>query len=146
MQGRADVANAHGATHALVMDVKEARKPVEALTDGRLLDVVFDVTGNPAALAPCIQLARRLGRVVLLGDTPAPTQQVLGPGVVSDSIAILGIHGTMTPAQASAFNPWTRQEVTALFFDYVMQGRMRVSDLITHRYSPLDAPQVYAGH
>jgi len=63
---------------------------------------------------------------------------------VSDSIAILGIHGSMTPEHASEFNPWTRQECIALFFDYVLQGRMRVADLITHRHSPADAPEVYA--
>ena len=80
-----------------------------------------------------------------MGDTPTPTQQCLGPGVVSDSIAILGIHAYMTPAHGSVFNPWTRSEEVALFFDYLMQGRMKVSDLVTHRYSPADAPQVYAG-
>ena len=142
---RVKVAEAHGATHTLALDVKDTREEMAKITQGRMLDVVFDVTGNPAVLAPSIQLLRRLGRVVLLGDTPTPSQQCLGPGVVSDSIAILGIHGTMSPAQASEFNLWTHEEMIALFFDYLMQGRMRVSDLITHRHSPLDAPQVYAG-
>ena len=145
VRSRLDVARAHGATHTLALDVQSARPEIEKITDGRMLDVVLDVTGHPAVLAPSIQLVRKLGRVVLLGDTPTPSQQCLGPGVVSDSIAILGIHGTMTPAQASPFNPWTRHEITALFFDYLIQGRMQVSDLVTHRYSPLDAPQVYAG-
>ena len=145
VQNRLEVAKAHGATHALALDVKSARKKIVKITESKMLDVVFDVTGHPAVLAPSIQLLRRLGRVILLGDTPTPSQQCLGPGVVSDSIAILGIHGTMSPAQASEFNPWSREEMTALFFDYLTQGRMCVSDLITHRYSPLDAPQVYAG-
>jgi len=142
--GRLDVARAHGATHALATDVEEARPRVAEITAGRMLDAVLDVTGNPAALAPSIQLLRRLGRVVLLGDTPTPSRQCLGPGVVSGSIAILGIHGSMSPAQPSAFNPWTREEMAALFFDLLMEGRMRVSDLITDRRSPRDAPQVYA--
>ena len=93
----------------------------------------------------CIPLLRKLGRLILLGDTPHPTQQYLGPGVVSNSIAILGIHGSMTPEHPSEFNPWTRPEGVALFFDYLMQGRMKVSDLITHRYSPREAPEVYFG-
>jgi threonine dehydrogenase-like Zn-dependent dehydrogenase len=143
--GRLAVAKAHGATHTLAIDVKHARQEIERLTQGRMLDVVIEVTGHPAVLAPSIQLLRRLGRVVLLGDTPTPSQQHLGPGVVSNSIGILGIHGSMSPAQASEFNPWTRKEMTALFYDYLGQGRMRVSDLVTQRSSPLDAPQVYAG-
>jgi threonine dehydrogenase-like Zn-dependent dehydrogenase len=142
--GRLDVARAHGATHALAVDVAEARPQVAGVTAGQMLDAVLEVTGNPAALASAIQLLRRLGRVVLLGDTPTPSQQCLGPGMVSDSIAILGIHGTMSPAHPSAFNPWTREEMSGLFFEYLAQGRMRVADLITDRRSPLDAPQVYA--
>jgi len=134
----------HGVTHTLALDVESARQEVEKITNGKMLDVVFDITGHPAVLAPSIQLLRRLGRVILLGDTPTPSQQCLGPGVVSNSIAVLGIHATMSPSQASEFNPWTATEMGALFFDYVSQGRMRVADLITHRHSPLDAPQVYA--
>jgi 2-desacetyl-2-hydroxyethyl bacteriochlorophyllide A dehydrogenase len=143
IQRRLELARDHGATHTLALDVASARPDVVKITGGRLLDVVFDVTGHPAVLAPAIQLLHRLGRVVLLGDTPTPTQQYLGPGVVSNSIAILGIHATAHPEQASDFNPWSAPEMAALFFDYLLQKRMRVADLITHRYSPLDAPQVY---
>jgi threonine dehydrogenase-like Zn-dependent dehydrogenase len=145
IESRLNRARAHGATHTLQLDVKSARQEIKEITREKMLDVVFDVTGHPAVLAPAIQLLRRLGRVILLGDTPTPSQQYLGPGVVSNSIAILGIHGTMSPAQASEFNPWSAAEIIALFFDYLTQGRMRVSDLITHRYSPLDAPKVYQG-
>jgi 2-desacetyl-2-hydroxyethyl bacteriochlorophyllide A dehydrogenase len=143
VQSRLEMANAHGATHILATDVASARLEIEKITHGRMLDVVFDITGHPPVLAPAIQLLRRLGRVVLLGDTPTPTQQHLGPGVVSNSISILGIHATAMPDETSDFSPWSAAEMVALFFDYLQQGRMRVSDLITHRYSPFDAPQVY---
>jgi 2-desacetyl-2-hydroxyethyl bacteriochlorophyllide A dehydrogenase len=145
IQKRLDMARNHGATHTLASDVREVRGQIEAITGGRMLDVVYDITGHPAVLAPAIQLVRKLGRVILLGDCPTPSHQCLGPGVVSDSVAILGIHGTMTPQQPSAHNPWTRREIIGLFFDYLVQGRMSVADLITHRYSPRDAPEVYAG-
>jgi 2-desacetyl-2-hydroxyethyl bacteriochlorophyllide A dehydrogenase len=140
---RLALAREHGATHTLAMDARAARQPVAELTGGRMLDAVIEVTGHPAALAPSIQLVRKLGRVVLLGDTPTPSQQALGPGVVSNSVSILGIHGSQSPAQATEYAQWTQAAMTHLFFDYVLQGRMRVADLITQRYSPLDAPQVY---
>jgi len=142
-QGRLEMATAHGATHALAMSVQACREAVAEITRGRMLDAVYEVTGIPDALAPCIPLVRKLGRVILLGDTPTPTQQRLGPGVVSNSVGILGIHGTMVPEHASEFNPWTRDEAVALFFDYLLQGRMRVSDLVTHRLTPREAPEVY---
>ena len=145
VSSRLDVAKAHGATCVLHSDARAARLQVEEITQGRMLDAVWDVTGHPAVLAPCIQLLRKRGRVILVGDTPTPTQQHLGPGVVSNSIAILGIHGASSAPNYSEFTPWPRQEIISLFYDYLLQGRMRVADLVTHRHSPADAPKVYAG-
>ena len=133
--GRLAMARAHGATHTICADAAGARPDVVEITGGRMLDVVFDVTGHPAVLAPALLLLRRLGRLVLLGDTPNPTQQFLGPGVVSNSLTILGIHGTMHPDSWGEFAPWSRSEMYDVFLDYLAQGRMRVGDLITHRFS-----------
>jgi 2-desacetyl-2-hydroxyethyl bacteriochlorophyllide A dehydrogenase len=143
MAGRLELAHQHGATHALQVDVSEAKAFIQDITDGWLCDVVFDVTGHPATLAPSIQLVRRMGRLVLLGDTPTPSQQHLGPGVVSNSISILGTHGYVVPHQTTVFAPWTIEAMSAVFFDYLAQGKMRVNDLVTQRCSPLDAVEVY---
>lgn len=145
VQSRLDLARAHGATHTILGTSQDARQEIEAITEGRMLDAVWDVTGIPAVLATCVPLLRKRGRVILVGDTPTPTQQFLGPGVLSNTISILGVHGTSAPPDYSEFTPWTARQNTALFYDYLNQGRMCVSDLITHHYSPADAPQVYAG-
>ena len=140
---RLALAKKSGATHTLEMLVQDAKDPVRRITEGWMLDVVLDVTGVPAALAPSIQLLRRLGRLVLLGDTPTPTEQRLGPGVVSNSVSILGIHGYTIAEQRTAFTPWTTREMSDVFFTYLQRGSMNVKDLVTHRYSPDDAPSVY---
>lgn len=145
VQGRLALAQAHGATHGLAVNVGDAAAAIQEITGGKMLDVIYDVTGHAPVLAGCIPLVRRLGRVILLGDCPTPTQQHLAPGVVSNSLAILGIHGTMSPAQASDFTPWSQSEITSLFFDYLLQGRMNVADLVTHHFEPEQAPQVYGG-
>lgn len=145
VQKRLDLAKQNGATHILAMDVKSARNMVEDITDGKMLDIVFDITGHPDVLAPAILLLRRMGRVVLLGDTTTPTQQHLGPGVVSNSISIHGIHSQMYPEFGNEFNPWTKKAMEDLFFDFVIQGRMDVKSLVSHRYSPIEAPIVYEG-
>lgn len=144
VQMRLDVARAHGATHALARNAEQARAEIEKITGGKMLDVVFDITGHPDALAQCLQLLRPMGRLILLGDSPTPTQQHLGPGVVSNSLSILGIHAYARPMHGDTFTPWGAHEIVELFFDYVLQKRMRVRDLVTHRASPRQAPEVYA--
>ena len=143
LEKRLQLAASHGATHCLAMPVQEAVGKVEAITGGRMLDALFEISGRPEVLAHCLPLMRRLGRIVLLSDTPTPSKQHLGPGLVSNSIAILAIHGSMMPERSTVFNPWTAREMSGLFFDYLLQGRMQVKDLITQRVSPLQAPQVY---
>jgi 2-desacetyl-2-hydroxyethyl bacteriochlorophyllide A dehydrogenase len=140
---RLEMAKAHGATDTLNMDAQSARKPIEEITGGRMLDVVFDITGHPAVLAPASQLLRKMGRLVLLGDATTPSKQFLGPRILSNSLSILGIHASMAPESSSPFNPWTFHEMAGLFYDYLLQGRMKVSDLVTDRENPFDAPKVY---
>ena len=142
-QKRLDLAVASGATSAICLPVDQARQRVADITGGRMVDVVFDITGHPAVLAPASLLLRKLGRLVLLGDSPTPSRQNLGPRIVGDSISILGIHGMMYPDVATPFNQWTAEAMTSLFFDYVASGRMNVRSLITHTVSPADAAEVY---
>jgi hypothetical protein len=49
----------------------------------------------------------------------------------------------MSPEHPSEYAPWSQNEMTQLFYDYLIQGRMNVKDLITSCISPLDAPGVY---
>ena len=143
VDSRLELARQNGATHTLKMSVQEAGEAVKDITGGWLADVVFDVTGHPAVLASAVTLVRKLGRLVLLGDTPTPGQQMLGPGVVSRSIAILGTHGYVVPDKRTEFTPWTVEEMSHVFFDYMSRGKMDVDSLITRYASPLDAPKLY---
>ncbi|WP_167355913.1 zinc-dependent alcohol dehydrogenase [Paenibacillus oryzisoli] len=123
--------------HRLAMDAGTAKEHIEKQTKGKMLDVVFDITGHPAVLAQATQLVKPLGRVILLGDTATPSVQGMGRNVVSNSVSILGIHALMN------YKGWQHPEMADLFLTYLLQGRMDVTPLITHRFSPLDAPQAY---
>ena len=143
VQSRVEAATKHGATHGLAMDAGSAFPEIQKISGGKLLDAVFEITGHPVVLPQAIPMLRKLGRLILLGDTPQPSLQHLAPGVVSNSLAILGIHGSMSPEHPSEYAPWTQNEMTELFYDYLLQGRMNVKDLITDCISPLDAPRIY---
>ena len=81
---------------------------------------------------------------MLVGDSPHPSQQHLGPRIVADGITIIGVHASTAPERSSIHQRWTPAEMTALFFDHLRDGRLEVESLITHRASPLDAPELYA--
>lgn len=117
---------------------------VEAVTAlGGTTDVVFDVTGHPAVLAPATELLRPLGRVVLVGDSPRPSLQFLGPRVVADGISIIGIHAGTAGEVATASDPWSTAAMLDVFLDLVRDGRMDPTPLLTGRVSADAAPALY---
>lgn len=140
---RLDLARTSGASDLLAATAADARAAVADLTGGRLADVVFDVTGNPAVLSQAVRLARTLGRVVLLGDTPTPSRQMLGPGVVSNSLTILGAHAGLVSDDPST-GPLNRDAVAELYFRRLASGTFRTAGMISERVSPLDADSTYA--
>lgn len=131
-----------GATHVIASTADAGLRRVLELTDDRGLDVVFEVTGNPAVLAASVPLLRPGGRLVLLGDTPTPSRQPLGPGVVSNALTILGAH-----ADHLGEDPDTtarrRRALIERFLRLVAGGVIVVEDLIGERASPREAPKLY---
>lgn len=140
---RLEMARAHGATHTLEMGVEDALEAVRDITQGRLADVVYDVTGHAAVLPPALRLARRFGTLLLLGDTGTPADQRLTSDVVTRGVKIVGAHDNHATPVATDTDFWTEHNIERLFFTYVARGQMKVADLITHHFSPLDAPQAY---
>jgi 2-desacetyl-2-hydroxyethyl bacteriochlorophyllide A dehydrogenase len=143
VESRLAAAVAGGATHTIATDVVAAIPIVRDLTAGAMVDVAFDVTGHPAVLAPTTRLVHQLGRVILLGDTPTPSRQRLGPRIVADSVSVLGVHASAAPGVATLRDPWTLAAMARLFFDFIAAGRMDVDSLASHRFTPDQAVDVY---
>ena len=135
---RLALAQAGGADEIVAAPVVDA---VERL--GGSFDVVFDVTGHPAAFAGSSELVRPLGRLILVGDAPRPSLQHLGPRIVADGISIIGVHAGTAAEIATPADPWTAAAMLAVFFRYVEDGRMDLSPLITHRTTLDEAPAMY---
>jgi threonine dehydrogenase-like Zn-dependent dehydrogenase len=140
---RLAMAKAHGATHTLEMGVESAFEVVTEITGGRLADVVYDITGHPAVFSPALGLVRRFGTLLLLGDTGTPSEQRLTNDVVLRGVQIIGAHDGHSTREVTHTDFWTEHNMERLFFSYVARKQMNVGDLITHRFSPRQAPQAY---
>lgn len=140
---RLEMAQAHGATHSLQMTAAQVLEPLEALTDGRRADTVYDVTGHPEVFSAALGLARRFGTLVLLGDTGTPERQTLTTDVITRGVRIVGAHDTHPHPLPHELARWSAREMSELFLLYLARGQIRVSDLITHRRRPDEAHEVY---
>ncbi|RYX82241.1 hypothetical protein EON83_20475 [bacterium] len=140
---RLQMAATLGATHTLEMGAAEAKERISELTNGRLADVVFDVTGHPAVFPAALGLVRRFGKMLLLGDAGEPSKQCLTSDVMTRGVRIIAAHDGDAPPDATDYHFWTRNNMSALFFDYAARGQMNVEPLITHRFSPHEARAAY---
>jgi len=109
-----------------------AVEPVDAvgeLTGGLGAEVALECSGDAAALGQCCELVRKGGRVAVIG-IPMEAAQIPLQRVVLDEIDVVGVRaaaGEMTEAIA-----------------LVAAGRIRLGELITHRFALEDFADAYA--
>jgi L-iditol 2-dehydrogenase len=102
---------------------------IRARTDGRGAEVALECSGDPAALGRCASFVRKGGRVAVIG-IPMEAASIPLQRVVLDEIDIVGVRA------AAGEMP----EAIAL----VAAGRIRLAELITHRFALEDFADAYA--
>ena len=116
---------------------------VEAATGGDLADVCLEVTGNPDVIPQEFGVLREQGRLVLLSSPHGKTTLDFHDHVNAPSHEIIGAHQLSHAPVATPRDPWTKPAHAELFFSYVEQGRLSVSDLFSHVVDARDAPGTY---
>ncbi|GAI25580.1 unnamed protein product, partial [marine sediment metagenome] len=132
-----------GATETVKSDVEDVEKKVRSITNGRMADVVFEVTGNPAVIPWAIKLVKPQGRFVVLSSPRGPTQLDFHDEVNAPSRTIIGTHVTSQPEYETPYNQWTLKKNTELFFEFLKGGIIKVNHLISHKYPWFEAERAY---
>ncbi|MFB6135862.1 MAG: zinc-binding dehydrogenase [Halobacteriaceae archaeon] len=127
---------------------EEAPTDVVDEAAGRDADVVFEVTGSPAAIPDQFDVLREAGRFVVLssprGETPFDFHDLCnGPGY-----EIVGAHEmTHAPERVAGWGyddaAWTHRRHYEYFFELLAEGRVDVEPLVSHRVPGEDAPALY---
>ncbi|MDP4022974.1 zinc-binding dehydrogenase [Methylobacterium sp. NEAU 140] len=123
---RLALAGEFGADEALSLERTthaERLERVRALTDGRGADIVMEFTGHPGAFAEGIDLARRGGRYLVVGQLGQGTTTIKPALIVSKNLRILGSFS----GQAKAY--WKALDFLSRHGSAIPFGRM-----ITNRY------------
>lgn len=140
---RLKIAQKSGATETVKSDVEDVEKKVRSITNGRMADVVFEVTGNPAVIPWAIKLVKPQGRFVVLSSPRGPTQLDFHDEVNAPSRTIIGTHVTSQPEYETPYNQWTLKRNTELFFEFLKGGIIKVNHLISHKYPWFEAERAY---
>lgn len=137
MKERLALARRGGATHVFEESIEKCLEGIKAATGGEGPRVVVDSTGNEAVFVSALAAARRFGRVVVLGDTGAPTGQHLSSDLMMRGLTVVGAHDGHEDPQ------WNSPIILRYFFNLVASGRFPLEGLITHEFAAKDGVTAY---
>ena len=122
-------------------DAERPRHPVR----GEGFDAVIEATGHPEPIVDALQLARRLGRVVLLGSTRGLASNVnFYRDVHHKGLTIVGAHGAARTRAEDVGHLRTRASEQLTSLDLLAAGRIDVDALISDTMPAAEAPRAFA--
>ncbi|KYH37624.1 MAG: hypothetical protein AYL29_004080 [Candidatus Bathyarchaeota archaeon B24] len=140
---RLEVSAKHGADHVVNPSKVDAVEEVRRLTDGKGADVVIEATGNPEAIPMALDMAGRLGRVVILGSPRGVSTVNFYMPVHRRGLVIIGAHTNVRPSHESLPHYWTDIDDKRLVLKLMADGRLRVRDYISLKLPVENAPDAY---
>ncbi|MEZ4656039.1 MAG: zinc-binding alcohol dehydrogenase [Caldilineaceae bacterium] len=133
---RLEIAEEYGVT-TLDTNIVDAPKAIRELTGGRGADVVVEATGNPAVVVPALHSVAIGGRVVLLGSTRGPVDQLdVYTLVHRNRVRLIGAHEMAQGHDYAQGIRWSRAENLRLLGSLFASGRIRSEALISHTIAP----------
>ena len=133
-----------GADYALDPAEEGFAEKVKALTGGKGVNGIVEVTGNSKALMQALNCVAREGRISLLGctrisDCPIDFyRQVHFPG-----IKLIGAHNSVRPLHESRPYEWTHQDDCKAILALLNADRIQVKPIISRVVKPEQAPEIY---
>lgn len=122
----------------------DVQKEVSALTRGRMADIVFEVTGDPALIPGEFDVLKASdGRFVVLSSPRGATLFDFHDRCNAPSHIIIGAHANSHPSSETAANPWTSARNGELFLRLLLDGDISLDALVTHRLPFREACSAY---
>lgn len=142
---RRKLAKEFGADYTFSPDEPELAAKIKQITNGKGVNAVVEVTGNPAALNGALEFTAPYGRITLTGCSRTPTLEIdFYSKVHRPGISIIGAHNMARPAHDARPGYWTMREDMALLLRLFSAGRIQTAPLITETAAPEDAPAIFA--
>lgn len=110
---------------------------------GRLVDIVYELTGNSSLIPSEFAVLREQGTMAIVSSPVGSTWFDFHDLCNRQSFKIVGIHNHSHPVSETPDNPWTNQRDCEYFFDMCRDGDLDMARMVSATVKPEDAPGVY---
>lgn len=115
----------------------EVYERLKEICGGVLPNKVVETTGAAPVFQSALKALAPFGRLVLMTDTGTPEEQRLCGEVITRGLHIVGAHDPHENGE------WNSDIISGIFFGMCLDGRIKVGDMITHRFDCGQAEEIY---
>lgn len=148
---RLETARKCGIEYTLNPESENLGEGIKRITGGRMCNSVVEATGVANLVEPAMKLAGKGGEVILLG-TPRGKLTGEPENILSDvfawnsgCITLKGAHEWRFPRtrENEAYQKHSMERNVDILFHLMLQGKLKIEELITHVVSPAKCEKVY---
>ena len=141
---RCQLASELGADYAMSPTDSNFKETFNAITCGKGVNAVIEVTGVPEAMHLALECVARAGRISALGCTRNKVDNVdFYRDVHHPGVSIIGAHNMVRPKHDTSPGHWTMRDDLRVLLNMIAAGRLKVAPIISQIVSPEEAPTVY---
>jgi 2-desacetyl-2-hydroxyethyl bacteriochlorophyllide A dehydrogenase len=140
---RLQLARRYGADFALNPISPDTRDAVLRATRGQGPPIILEATGNSRVVLEALKLAAPGGRIVCLGALEEEISINLHREFIRRELSLIAAFQPFCPTTDNIYWRWTQQENRRLLLELLATGKLRVDEMLTHRFRCDRAPQVY---
>ncbi len=140
---RLALARTYGADLTVNPGKQDAVAELFAFTAGQGAPAILEATGNTRVLPLAFKLAAVGGRICLAGVMEEPHPLAFHQEFLQRELTLVAAHQPHCPVTENIYYRWTQQENRRLVRAMLVEGKLKVSEMITHRFPAAKAPEVY---
>ena len=142
-QRRLDLARQVGADFAINPNHEDLVAKVREYVGGEGASCTIEAVGNPAVLQACMQVCAPGARVVVMGAIVGKIELDMYNEFIFRELTLIASQQPRNPVEDSIYYHFTGQRNRQTMLDLIERKAINVADLLTHRVSHRDAPEVY---
>lgn len=133
-----------GVDRATMPNTEAIRDALARLGADKGADLAIEVAGHGSVFPAAFDVLRVGGRLVGSSTFPDGLSVELYPVIIDKEITVIGAHQPKCPLQRVSYYPFSQVENRRLALSMMVDGSLKVADLITHCVSWREAPTLYS--
>ncbi len=147
-QKRLDISEKCGIDYTVNSKECDLEEEVKRITSGKMVSTCIEATGLPAVGASNLKLLAQNGEIIFLGSPRAPhnvnlTEVLNHCHLAAFNVTFKGAHEWKYPVNEDAFVKHSLERNSKIMFNFIKNGRINVSGLVTEIIKPEKCMEAY---